>query len=78
MPNPRIHAVRCDTAELSIEQIERLMTFGMLEAEIIDRIETATRAGDREAVWQLAEELTRIEDEVHQPPSRGVIKVLFD
>jgi hypothetical protein len=46
-------------------QIEQVMDFGRREAELIDRLEAATRAGNRELAWDLSQELCRIGDSVH-------------
>jgi hypothetical protein len=64
MPNTeRIRVARRDPAELSDSQIEQLMGFGKRESDLIAELEAATRAGDRELAWQLAEALVRLEDE---------------
>jgi hypothetical protein len=60
--------VRRAVEELSDAQIERLMDFGRREARLIDELEIATRAGNRERAWELAQELCRIQDEAKQPP----------
>jgi hypothetical protein len=66
MPNtPRIRVERVPADDLSAHQIERLMAFGKREADLIDEMETAARAGDRDLVWQLAEALVRCQDEAH-------------
>jgi hypothetical protein len=65
---PHLHVVRHAVDELSDEQIARLMDFGKREADLIDQMEAATRAGDRDLVWQLAQALCRIQDEAKQPP----------
>jgi hypothetical protein len=67
----RIRAVRIPVAELTNHQIEVLMTFGRREAELIDQMEAATRAGDRALVWQLAEALVRYQDEAQQVAAAG-------
>jgi hypothetical protein len=63
---PRLRVVRCPVDELSDQQIEQLMSFGRREAELLDRMEAATRAGDRDAVWQIAQALCVCQDEVRQ------------
>jgi len=64
--NPRIRVERTPADELSDHQIEQLMAFGRREAELVDQMEAAARAGDRALVWQLAEELVRYQDEARQ------------
>jgi hypothetical protein len=49
-------------------QIETLMNFGRQEALLLDELEAATRAGDRDEAWRLLQEFCRIEDEAKQPP----------
>jgi hypothetical protein len=64
--------VRNEPEELSDIQVERLMSFGRDEADLIDQMEAATRAGDRDLVWQLAQALCRIQDDVRQEPPPAV------
>ena len=63
---PHLRVVRRPVEELSDEQIARLMAFGQREAQLLDQMEEATRAGDRDAVWRLAESLVRVQDEARQ------------
>jgi hypothetical protein len=62
----RLRPVRREAGELSDTQIEKLLEFGRREAEIIDELVDATRADDRDHVWQLARTLVEIEDEAKQ------------
>jgi hypothetical protein len=72
MPNTaRIRVERVPADELSDHQIQRLIEFGKREAELIDEMEAATRAGDRNLVWQLAEELVHFQDEAQQVAKPG-------
>jgi hypothetical protein len=64
MPPPRLHVVRRAAEELSDSQIERLMDFGRREADLITEMAEAARAGDRNLVWQLAQALVDIEDQL--------------
>ena len=64
MPKPDIRVDRRPAEELSDAQVERLMAFGRHEAELIDQMEAAARDGDRELVWQIAQALCRIEDQL--------------
>jgi hypothetical protein len=69
MQQPKLHVVRRAVEELSDAQIERLMNFGKREADLIDEIAAAARAGDRNRVWQLVQDLCGIEDQL-APKSR--------
>ena len=75
LPNtPRIRVERIPAEELSDHQIEQLMSFGKREADLIDRMEAAARAGDRDLVWELAEALVRCQDkavQVHAEKAKG-------
>jgi hypothetical protein len=67
MPNTsRIPVERVPADELSDSQIERLMEIGSAEADLIDEMESAVRAGDRDLVWQLAATLVRHQDEARK------------
>jgi hypothetical protein len=67
MPNnARIRLERIPAGELSDDEIQRLMAFGRREAELLDEMEAAARAGDRNQVWRIAEELVRIQDAAKQ------------
>jgi hypothetical protein len=57
---PHIRLQRRPAEELTPSQIEILMEFGRREADLIDELEVAARAGDRERVWVLAQELVGI------------------
>jgi hypothetical protein len=61
---PRIRAEVRDPAEMTESQLEVLMDLGRAEAELLDRLEAATRAGDRDAVWKIALEYCAIEDQI--------------
>ena len=61
-----IHVERGSVADMTDSQIETLMSFGRREAELIDELEDATRAGDRDRAWRLSEELCRVTDEALQ------------
>ena len=63
MAKPSIRAERRSAEELTDSQIERLMQFGRLEADLNDHMEEAARAGDRNLVWQIAQALVEIEDQ---------------
>jgi hypothetical protein len=63
---PRIRAQVRPPAEMTESQVESLMTIGRHEAEIVDAIVTATRAGDQERAWALAQQLCAIEDQITQ------------
>jgi hypothetical protein len=63
MPQPELRVVRRAVEELSEAQIEQLMNFGKREADLIDEIVAAARAGDRNLVWQIAQALVEIEDQ---------------
>jgi hypothetical protein len=63
MPRPNLRVERRPAEELTDAQIEQLMTFGSKEAELIDDLEAATRAGDKDLVWQIAQALCHAEDE---------------
>jgi hypothetical protein len=72
---PRLRVVRRAADELSDQQIEQLMAFGKREAELLDQMEEATRAGDRDAVWRLATSLLACQDEVRaMGSSRAALK----
>jgi hypothetical protein len=49
--------------ELTDRQINLLLAFGRQRAAIVQKLQDAARAGDREAVWQYAIALTHCEDE---------------
>jgi hypothetical protein len=66
MLQPNLRVVRREPAELTDHQIEQLMDFGRAEAALVDEMEAAARVGDKNLVWQLAEELVRMQDEVRQ------------
>ena len=67
MPQAKLHVVRRAIGELSDNEIERLMDFGKREADLIDEMTAAARAGDQNLVWQLARSLCEIEDRVEEP-----------
>ena len=58
--------------ELSDNEIERLMNFGRREADLIDEMTAAARAGDRNLVWQLARALCDLEDQLSDTPEWSV------
>ena len=66
-----IRVERIPAAELTDHQIECLMNFGRREADLIDQMEAAARTGDRDRVWELAEELVSLQDEVEQVTKAG-------
>lgn len=68
MPNSRIRAIKKTAHELTDSELERLMSFGRREAELIDELEEATRNGDRDLAWQIAQTLVRVEDEALRRP----------
>lgn len=63
MAKPSLRAERRHAEELTDSQVERLIQFGRWEADLIDQMEAAARAGDRELVWQIAQALVEIEDQ---------------
>jgi hypothetical protein len=63
---PRIRAAARPPEEWTESQVETILAFGRREGEIIDQIVDATRCGDRNLCWQLAETLVRIEDEAKE------------
>jgi hypothetical protein len=63
MPQPELRVVRRAVEELSEAQIEQLMNFGKREADLIDEMVAAARAGDRNLVWQIAQAMVEIEDQ---------------
>jgi hypothetical protein len=63
MPQPELRVVRRAIEELSEAQIEQLMNFGKREADLIDEMVAAARAGDRNLVWQIAQAMVEIEDQ---------------
>lgn len=67
-PVTRIRVMPRAADELTDSQIETLMNFGKREAELIDELEAATRNGDRDLAWQIAQALCRIEDEARKRP----------
>jgi hypothetical protein len=73
MPQPELRVVRRAVEELSEAQIEQLMNFGKREADLIDEMVAAARAGDRDLVWQLAQALCDIEDQISNTPERSVV-----
>jgi hypothetical protein len=60
----RIRVDRRPVGELTDAQIERLMDLGRREAALIDEMEGAIQAGDRDLVWQIAIRLCRLGDEL--------------
>jgi hypothetical protein len=63
----RIPSVRAEARppeEMSESQIETLLNFGKRESALMDRLEVAARAGDKDEVWKIAQEYCRVEDEV--------------
>jgi hypothetical protein len=61
---PRIRAQLRPPEEMTEAQIEVLMDLGRAEAELLDRLEAATRAGDKAEVWKIAQEYCGIEDKI--------------
>jgi hypothetical protein len=61
--NPSIRAERRPVAQLTDNQIQELIGLGKREAEVIDEMESATRRGDRDLAWQLAQTLVQLADE---------------
>jgi hypothetical protein len=53
-----------DPAEMTESQIDALMNLGREEAALLDELEAATRAGDRDEVWRIAQALCGIEDKI--------------
>jgi hypothetical protein len=68
MPNPtsRIRIERRRVADLSDSQVEALIGFGRREAELLEQLEAATRAGDKDLAWQIAQALCRVEDRLQE------------
>ena len=50
------------------------MDFGKREADLIDEMTAAARAGDRNLVWQLAHALCEIEDQLSNPAPRAPLR----
>ena len=69
-PQPRIRAIPRPVEELSVQQIEQIVAFGKRTASLIDGMEAAARAGDRERVWELVTDLVRYRDEIHKAAER--------
>jgi len=63
MPDLRMRVVRRSTEDLTDSQIEQLMTFGRREADLLDKLEAATRAGDRNLVFEIAQVFCQLEEE---------------
>jgi hypothetical protein len=61
-----IRVERIPAGELSDDAIDRLVSFGRREAQLLDEMEAAARAGDRDLAWQLAQTLVRLQDEAKQ------------
>jgi hypothetical protein len=59
----RIRVVRRDPAELTDSQLDTILRFRSKRSDLIDKIEAAARAGDREQAWELAQALSRMTDE---------------
>jgi hypothetical protein len=55
----RIHVEFTPASELTLDQIERLIGYGKTEADLLDQLEEATRAGDRDLAWQISVALLR-------------------
>ena len=72
MPQPKLHATPRAIEELSDNEIEQLMNFGRREADLIDEMTAAVRAGDRNLVWQLARALSDLEDQLSDTPEWSV------
>jgi hypothetical protein len=69
MAQPTIRVDRRPPSEFSEGQIAALMAFGVEEATILDKLEAATRRGDRERAWELCRELCDVSDEVQRMAS---------
>jgi hypothetical protein len=63
---PRLRVFRPEVQELSDDQFEQLISVGKREADLIEEMEQAVRAGDRNLVWQIAQALCRSEDQVRE------------
>jgi hypothetical protein len=63
MSTSRIRVERRPADELSDHQFEVLMSLGRREADLIDEMEAAARAGDRDLVWHIAEALVGLQDQ---------------
>jgi hypothetical protein len=61
---PRLHAEVRPVEEMTELQIEALMNLGRAEAELMNRLEAAARAGDKNEVWKIAQEYCAIEDQI--------------
>jgi hypothetical protein len=66
MATPRPRVVPRAAEEMSDHQIEQLISVVKREADLIEEMEQAVRAGDRNLVWQIAQALCRIEDQVRE------------
>ena len=60
--NSGIRVVRRGVEEFTDTQIEKLIDFGKRESDLIDQMEAAARAGDRELAWQLAQAICDLHD----------------
>jgi hypothetical protein len=60
----RIHLERRSLADLSDQEIDRLVNFGRAEADLINQLVEASRDGDRDLAWRVVQEFRRIEDEI--------------
>jgi hypothetical protein len=61
---PRIRAEVRDPAEMTESQVGMLLNLGREEAALLDRLEAATRAGNKDEVWKIAQEYCGIEDKI--------------
>jgi hypothetical protein len=62
MAQPNMRFDRRPPSELTAAQIAELMAFGIEEATILDKLEAATRSGDRQRAWELCQELCNVSD----------------
>lgn len=60
---PRIRATVRAPDQMTESQIESLLALGRREAAIIDELEAAVRAGDKDLAWRLAVTLVELQDQ---------------
>lgn len=60
-----------DPKTLSDAEMRELLADGDRTAEIIDKLIAAARKGERETVWQLAQELVEADDLEHEAEKRA-------
>jgi hypothetical protein len=64
--NGRIHLERRAISDLSDSEIDRLVSLGKREAEMLDLLIKAARRGDRESVWTIAAAFAETQAEIEK------------